>query len=93
MNEAAMTLDGWYCLHDFRSIDWASWKLVSAEERQQATEEFLKYLENLNEAHVATVGGDSFGNNDCIRLSYAAADDQLIEALNRIKTALGRLTK
>jgi len=47
----------------------------------------------LNEAHVATVGGDSFGNNDCIRLSYAAADDQLIEALNRIKTALGRLTK
>lgn len=47
----------------------------------------------LNEAHVATVGGDSFGNNDCIRLSYAAADDQLVEALNRIKTALGRLTK
>jgi len=47
----------------------------------------------LNEAHVATVGGDSFGNNDCIRLSYAASDEQLIEALKRIKTALGKLSK
>ncbi|GAA4796188.1 pyridoxal phosphate-dependent aminotransferase [Olivibacter ginsenosidimutans] len=45
----------------------------------------------LNKAHVATVGGDSFGNNDCIRLSYAASDQQLIEALRRIKTALGKL--
>ena len=26
MSEAAQTLDGWYCLHDFRSIDWSSWK-------------------------------------------------------------------
>ncbi|SEK98818.1 aspartate aminotransferase [Olivibacter domesticus] len=45
----------------------------------------------LNEAHVATVGGDSFGNNDCIRLSYAASDDQLTEALRRIKAALEKL--
>jgi len=46
----------------------------------------------LNEAYVATVGGDSFGNNDCIRLSYAASDEQLIEALKRIKAALGKLS-
>jgi aspartate aminotransferase len=45
----------------------------------------------LNEAHVATVGGDSFGNNDCIRLSYAASDEQLTEALRRIKIALEKL--
>lgn len=45
----------------------------------------------LNEAHVATVGGDSFGNNDCIRLSYAASDEQLTEALRRLKTALEKL--
>lgn len=42
----------------------------------------------LNTGHVATVGGDSFGNNNCIRLSYAAAEDQLTEALKRIKKAL-----
>lgn len=26
MNEAVKTLDGWFCLHDFRSIDWAAWR-------------------------------------------------------------------
>lgn len=46
----------------------------------------------LNEAHVATVDGGSFGNNDYIRLSYAAADDLLIEALRRIKEALAKLS-
>ncbi len=45
----------------------------------------------LNVGHVATVGGDSFGNNNYIRLSYAASDDNLREALRRIKEALGKL--
>jgi len=45
----------------------------------------------LNVAHVATVGGDSFGNNNYIRISYAASDENLIEALRRIKEALARL--
>ena len=45
----------------------------------------------LNFGHVATVGGDSFGNNNYIRLSYAASDENLIEALKRIKEALGNL--
>ncbi|MCJ0743302.1 pyridoxal phosphate-dependent aminotransferase [Pedobacter montanisoli] len=45
----------------------------------------------LNAAHVATVGGDSFGNNNYIRLSYAASDDSLKEALRRIKEALSKL--
>lgn len=46
----------------------------------------------LNEAHVATVDGNSFGNNNYIRISYAASDENLIEALKRIKTALGKLS-
>jgi aspartate aminotransferase len=45
----------------------------------------------LEEAHVATVGGDSFGDKKSIRISYAAADDKLIEAVRRIKEALGKL--
>jgi aspartate aminotransferase len=45
----------------------------------------------LNQAHVATVGGDSFGNNNYIRLSYAASDENLKEALRRIKEALALL--
>ncbi|CDS92319.1 Bifunctional aspartate aminotransferase and glutamate/aspartate-prephenate aminotransferase [Sphingobacterium sp. PM2-P1-29] len=46
----------------------------------------------LNVGHVATVGGDSFGNDKYIRLSYAASDESLVEALKRIKEALGKLT-
>lgn len=46
----------------------------------------------LNEGHVATVGGDSFGNDNYIRLSYAASDDNLREALRRIKEALAKLS-
>jgi aspartate aminotransferase len=45
----------------------------------------------LNFGHIATVGGDSFGNNNYIRLSYAASDDNLKEALRRMKEALGKL--
>ncbi len=45
----------------------------------------------LEEAHVATVGGDSFGDPKSIRISYAAAEDKLIEAMKRIKTALAKL--
>jgi len=45
----------------------------------------------LEEAHVATVGGLSFGDPKSIRLSYAAAEDKLIEAAKRIKKALEQL--
>jgi aspartate aminotransferase len=46
----------------------------------------------LNVGHVATVGGDSFGNDNYIRLSYAASDESLVEALRRIKEALAKLS-
>ena len=52
-------------------------------------DELAIYL--LEEANVATVGGDSFGDKKSIRLSYAAAEDKLIEAVKRIKAALGKL--
>ncbi|PQL92631.1 pyridoxal phosphate-dependent aminotransferase [Apibacter adventoris] len=42
----------------------------------------------LEKAHVATVGGVSFGDNNCIRLSYAASEENLTEAIKRIKNIL-----
>ncbi|NQX84891.1 MAG: pyridoxal phosphate-dependent aminotransferase [Flavobacteriaceae bacterium] len=42
----------------------------------------------LEEALVATVTGEAFGNPNCIRISYAASQNELVEALNRIKRAL-----
>ena len=46
----------------------------------------------LNSAHVACVAGAAFGNPECIRISYAAADDKLIEAMKRIKKHLSKLS-
>lgn len=52
--------------------------------------ELCMYL--LNNAHVAFVAGDAFGNPECIRISYAASDEKLIEAVHRIKKYLAKLT-
>ncbi|GIN22418.1 MAG TPA: heme-dependent peroxidase [Bacillus bacterium] len=49
MSEPAQTLDGWYALHDFRTINWAAWKLLTADERQAAIHEFKQYLAKLDE--------------------------------------------
>ncbi|MCR4916083.1 MAG: pyridoxal phosphate-dependent aminotransferase [Prevotella sp.] len=45
----------------------------------------------LEEAHVATVGGDAFGDPACFRMSYATSDDNIREAMRRIKEALAKL--
>ena len=45
----------------------------------------------LEEGHVATVGGDAFGDPDCFRMSYATSDENIIEAMRRIKEVLGKL--
>ena len=45
----------------------------------------------LYNAHVACVAGKSFGNADCIRISYATSLDKLVEAIRRIKEALTKL--
>jgi len=45
----------------------------------------------LEEGHVASVGGVAFGAPNCIRFSYAASDDNLIEAMDRVKKALAAL--
>jgi aspartate aminotransferase len=52
-------------------------------------EELCLYL--LNEAHVSTVTGEAFGNDNCIRISYAASEEQLKEAMARIAKALANL--
>ncbi|MFC4872161.1 pyridoxal phosphate-dependent aminotransferase [Negadavirga shengliensis] len=52
-------------------------------------DDFCLYI--LNEAHVSLVTGAAFGAPDCVRLSYAASEEELKEALKRIKTAVEKL--
>ena len=51
--------------------------------------DFALYL--LEEGHVATVAGDAFGSPDYFRMSYATSDDNIIDALSRIKDVLSKL--
>lgn len=52
-------------------------------------DEFAEFI--LNTAHVAVVSGSAFGADNCFRLSYAASETQLREAIRRIGEAVGKL--
>ena len=45
----------------------------------------------LNDAHVALVDGEAFGSPNCVRISYAASEENLIEAVKRMKKSLAKL--
>ena len=45
----------------------------------------------LEVGHVACVGGGAFGAPECIRMSYATSDENITEAMRRIKEALAKL--
>lgn len=51
--------------------------------------DFALYL--LEVGHVATVGGDAFGSPECFRMSYATSDENIVEAIRRIKEAVAKL--
>lgn len=53
------------------------------------SEDFCAYL--LEHAHVATVPGSAFGADDCFRLSFAASEEELREAVRRMREALSAL--
>jgi len=52
--------------------------------------DFAMYL--LEVGHVATVGGDAFGSPECFRMSYATSDENIVEAMRRIKEVLAKLS-
>ena len=57
--------------------------------RVENSTDFAMYL--LEVGHVATVGGDAFGDPECFRMSYATSDDNIREAMRRIKETLAKL--
>ena len=69
----------------FPDVSYFFGKIIKGKKITNATDLSLLFLE---EALVATVTGDAFGNSNCIRISYAASKDQIIEAVDRIKSVL-----
>ncbi|WP_027963620.1 hydrogen peroxide-dependent heme synthase [Halalkalibacillus halophilus] len=59
MAEAVETLDGWYVLHDFRTVDWTAWKKASNEEREQAISELNHLMASWEDVEADKQG--SFG--------------------------------
>lgn len=56
MNEAAMTLEGWYALHDFRTINWPAWKAADEEVRAFALDELNAFREEWDAVEAAQKG-------------------------------------
>ena len=69
----------------FPNISYFFGKTLKGRKIENASE-FAMFI--LEEANVATVTGAAFGNPDCIRISYAASETELKEALKRIKEAV-----
>ena len=69
----------------FPNVSFYFGKTIKGKTINNATDFSLFLLE---EALVATVTGEAFGNPDCIRISYAASQNDIIEAIKRIKLAL-----
>ena len=69
----------------FPDVSFFFGKTLKGQKIENATD-FSLYL--LEHANVATVTGVAFGDPDCIRISYAASQEQIIEAIKRIKEAV-----
>ncbi|WEK53408.1 MAG: heme-dependent peroxidase [Candidatus Cohnella colombiensis] len=99
MSEAAQTLDGWYVLHDLRSIDWEKWNAASASEQEAATKDLLKLV-----AEWQAVENDKQGSYAVYSVVGQKADlifmhlRENLQLLNEIenafnKSAFGRFTR
>ena len=64
-------------------------KKTAAGEQISNADDLATYL--LHDAHVAIVSGSAFGSDDCIRISYAASEENLREAVRRISASLKAL--
>ena len=62
---------------------------AAGERKINNSDDLAMYL--LEVGHVACVGGTSFGAPECIRMSYATSDENIVEAIRRIKEALAAL--
>lgn len=91
MAESVKTLDGWYVLHDFRTIDWKGWKALDQVEREQAVAQLLRLTDKYRKIDSMRQG--SYGQYaivghkaDILFLHMRPT----VEALNEIKTAFNK---
>ncbi|MFC3748032.1 hydrogen peroxide-dependent heme synthase [Paenibacillus sp. GCM10012306] len=91
MNEAALTLEGWYALHDFRSLNWTAWTAADDEERAVALEELHAFIQEWGPVEEAKQGCSAVyaivGQKADFVLMYLR---ETLEDLNRLETAFNK---
>jgi len=91
MSEVAQTLEGWFSLHDFRSVDWTAWKLAGEETRLRAQDELQTFLQEWSSAEE-----DKTGSTAVYSIVGQKADfvfmhlRESLEELNRLETAFNK---
>ncbi|WP_040952956.1 hydrogen peroxide-dependent heme synthase [Gorillibacterium massiliense] len=91
MSEAVQTLEGWYALHDFRTINWSSWKYVSEDERNRALDELNEFLDACKETE-----DDRQGSTVLYSIVGQKADfvfmhlRETLEEINELETAFNK---
>lgn len=94
MAQAPQTLDGWFVLHDFRTIDWARWKECSVTEQNQMLDELksvLSEFSSVNEDHSGTFGVFAIAGHkaDLLLLHMRPTVDELEQVKTKFnKTAI-----
>jgi aspartate aminotransferase len=84
--ELNMPMGAFYLFPDISKLFGLSYKGKTLKNSDDVAMYFIE------EAHVATVSGAAFGTPECIRISYAAADEVLAEAVRRIDVAVRKLS-
>lgn len=91
MSDVVQTLEGWYSLHDFRAIDWASWKAISADERRAAIDELLTLLESYSTTEEQKQGSTAFYSVMGQKADFVFMHLRpTLEELNQLETAFNK---
>ncbi|MRN56530.1 hydrogen peroxide-dependent heme synthase [Paenibacillus monticola] len=92
MNEAALTLEGWYALHDFRSLNWTAWTAADDEERAVALEELHAFIHEWDAVEASNTGSSTVyaivGQKADFVLMHLR---ESLEALNQLETAFNKI--
>lgn len=91
MNSAVETIEGWYALHDFRTINWKAWKEAESAEREQMIYEFMGMLQKWNETENEKKGSTAVYSIVGQKADFVIMHfRETLEELNELETKLNK---
>lgn len=93
MSEAAQTLEGWYALHDFRTVDWTAWRLAGEADRAKALDELQSFLSEWSAFEESKQGSTAVYSIVGQKADFVLMHlRETLEELNAIETAFNKTT-